>query len=65
MTMKEIKTKNDAELAEYITEKRADILAERLKDTQSRRGSVIQLGRKEIARALTEKTAREKADESK
>ena len=60
MTMKEIKTKTDAELAELVKEKRADILAERLKDSQSRKGSVIKQGRREIARALTEKTQREK-----
>ena len=62
MNMKEIKTKNDIELDEYINEKRADILAERLKDSQSRKGSVIKQGRREIARALTEKTQREKGE---
>ena len=60
MTMKEIKTKNDAELDEYINETRRDILAERLKDTQSRRGSVIKSGRREVARALTEKNYRQR-----
>ena len=54
----EIKNKNDDELNAYINEKRQDILAERLKDVQSRKGSVIKTGRKEIARALTEKNAR-------
>ena len=61
MNMKEIKTKTDTELDELINEKRADILAERLKDSQSRKGSVIKQGRKEIARVLTEKTERARA----
>ena len=56
--MEEIKNKNDDELVEYINETRQDILAERLKDMQSRRGSIIRVGRKEIARALTEKNTR-------
>ena len=56
--MKEIKTKNDVELEEYINETRQDILAERLKDLQSRRGSVIKAGKREVARALTEKNFR-------
>ena len=60
MTMKEIKTKNDVELDEYINETRQDILAERLKDTRSRRGSVIKSGRREVARALTEKNYRQR-----
>ena len=59
MTMKEIKTKDDAELDEYINETRRDILTERLKDVQSRRGSVIKSGRREVARALTEKNLRQ------
>ena len=56
--MEEIKNKNDDELVGYINETRQDILAERLKDMQSRRGSIIRVGRKEIARALTEKNTR-------
>ena len=58
MKQADIKKKTDKELVELVIETRKDIQEERFKDSQSRKGSVINSGRKTVARALTELNGR-------
>jgi ribosomal protein L29 len=58
--MEDIRKKSDAELAEIVSSARSTIREERFKDRYSRKASVIQNAKTEIARALTELTARRK-----
>ncbi len=56
--MSEIRKKTEAELVELVTTTRETVRAERFKDKFSRKASVITGAKREIARALTELTAR-------
>ena len=60
--MKEIKAKNDKDLAEYVNEKREAVRKFRFSLAGSRPRNVRQIraDKKEIARALTEQTVRNK-----
>lgn len=60
--MKDIKAKNDTDLAEYIKEKRDAVRKFRFALAGSRPRNVRQIraDKKEVARALTEQTARTK-----
>jgi len=59
-TMPDILKKSDKELAELVEKSRETIRAERFKDVMSRKASIIRNAKTEIARALTELTARRK-----
>ena len=56
--MQDIRKKSDRELAEIIETARETIRAERFKDRFSRKASVTQKAKLEIARALTELNTR-------
>jgi ribosomal protein L29 len=56
--MSEIRKKTEAELVELVATTRETVRAERFKDKFSRKASVITGAKREIARALTELTAR-------
>ncbi len=56
--MSDIKKKTDAELADFVTKARETVRLERFKDKYSKKASVINVAKKEIARALTEITTR-------
>ena len=56
--MTDIRKKSDAELAELVQSARETVQQERFKDKFSRKASIIQNAKTEIARALTELTAR-------
>ncbi len=56
--MSEIRKKTDAELVELVNTTRETLRAERFKDKFSRKASVITGAKREIARALTQLTAR-------
>ena len=57
-TMEEVQKKNDAELTELVQSARETVRQERFKDKFSRKASVIKNAKVEIARALTELSAR-------
>ena len=59
--MQDIKKKSDAELAEFIESERATLRSERFKDAFSRKAGTIRAAKLNIARALTEQTARRKS----
>lgn len=56
--MLDIKKKSDAELAEVVQSARETIRLERFKDKFGRKAGVIKTAKTEIARSLTELTAR-------
>ncbi len=56
--MSEIRKKTEAELSELVNTARETLRAERFKDKFSRKASVITGAKREIARALTQLTAR-------
>ena len=56
--MTDIKKKSDAELAELVQSARQTVQQERFKDKFSRKASVIRNAKTEIARVLTELSAR-------
>ncbi|MEZ4195464.1 MAG: 50S ribosomal protein L29 [Candidatus Paceibacterota bacterium] len=56
--MSDIVKKTDAELVELVEKARETVRLERFKDKFSRKASIINNAKKEIARALTELTAR-------
>ena len=56
--MSEIRKKTEAELIELVNTTRETLRAERFKDKFSRKASVITGAKREIARALTQLTAR-------
>ena len=64
--MKDIKAKNDTDLANYVQEKREAVRKCRFSIAGSRPRNVRQIraDKKEIARALTEQTARTKESKS-
>lgn len=64
--MKDIKAKNDTDLANYVQEKREAVRKFRFSIAGSRPRNVRQIraDKKEIARALTEQTARTKESKS-
>ena len=63
--MEDIKKKSDAELTELVQTARETVRTERFKDKISRKASVITNAKKDIARALTELTARRRNPETK
>ena len=63
--MQDIKKKSDAELTELVQTGRETIRQERFKDAGSRKASIIRNTKTEIARSLTELTARRRNSETK
>lgn len=63
--MQDIKKKSDAELTELVQTARETVREERFKDAGSRKSSVIRKAKTEVARALTEFTARRRNPETK
>jgi len=63
--MQEIQKKSDAELVDLVKEARKTIQTERFKDKFSRKAGIIREAKKDIARALTELSARRRNVESK
>ena len=63
--MQDIKTKSDAELTELVQTSRETIRQERFKDAGSRKASVIRNTKTDIARSLTELSARRRNSETK
>lgn len=63
--MQELRKKSDAELTELVETARDTIRQERFKDKFSRKAGTIMAAKTEIARALTELTARRRNQESK
>ncbi len=64
-TMQDIKKKSDQELAALVTEARETIRQERFKDKFSRKASVVRNAKTEVARALTELSARRRTVNTK
>jgi ribosomal protein L29 len=58
INMSDIRKKTDVELVELTQKARETLRAERFKDTFSRKAHVITTAKKEIARLLTELSAR-------
>jgi ribosomal protein L29 len=56
--MSDLRKKSEAELGELVTTARETLRAERFKDKFSRKSSVINTAKKEVAQALTELGAR-------
>ncbi len=56
--MSDMRKKTEAELIELVTKARETIRTERFKDKFSKKAHVIRTAKKEVARALTELTAR-------
>lgn len=56
--MSDIQKMNDTELTELVVKTRETVRLERFKDKFSRKANIINNAKKEIARALTELTAR-------
>ncbi len=56
--MQDVRKKTDAELTEIVAKARQTIREERFKDKFSRKASTITTAKTEIARALTELSAR-------
>ncbi len=63
--MSEIRKKNEAELIETVNTARETVRAERFKDKFSRKANVITGAKREIARALTELSARNNNKDAK
>lgn len=63
--MQDLRKKNDAELVEKVQHARKTIQDERFKDAFTRKANVIRTAKKEIARALTELSARRNNKETK
>jgi ribosomal protein L29 len=63
--MQDIKKKSDAELTELVKAARETLRGERFKDAGTRKSSVIRTAKTEVARALTEFTARRRNKETK
>lgn len=61
---KEIKAKSATELQTLITEARETLRTERFKDKFSRQAGVIREAKRQIARALTELSARQTTDQN-
>lgn len=63
--MEDIRKKSEAELTSMVEESRKTIREERFKDKFSRKASVVRGAKTEIARALTELSARRRNGETK
>jgi ribosomal protein L29 len=63
--MEDIKKKSDSELATAITAARKTIQDERFKDNFSKKPAVIQAAKKDVARGLTELSARLRINNTK
>ncbi len=63
--MQDIRKKSDAELAEMVHSARETVREERFKDKFSRKASIIQNAKTEIARVLTELSVRRSNTETK
>lgn len=63
--MQDIRKKSDKELTEVVQKARETVRQERFKDIMSRKASTIRNGKTEIARALTELSARRRNPETK
>lgn len=63
--MQDIRKKSDKELTEIVDSARETIREERFKDKFGRKASIIKEAKTEIARALTELTARRRNPETK
>ena len=63
--MQDIQKKSDAELTELVQAARETVREERFKDAGARKASVIRTAKTEVARALTELTARKRNAETK
>lgn len=63
--MEDIRKKSVAELTAEVQEARETIRQERFKDKFSRKASIIQKTKKEVARLLTELSARRRNPETK
>ena len=65
INMQDVRKKTDAELTELVATARQTVREERFKDKFSRKASVIATAKTEIARALTELSARRRNVETK
>lgn len=63
--MQDLRKKSDAELTEMVQSARETVREERFKDKFSRKASVIKNAKTEIARVLTELSARRRNPETK
>lgn len=63
--MEDIRKKSEAELAELVSAGRKTVREERFKDRFSRKAGVIRQAKIEIARALTELSARRRNPQTK
>ena len=63
--MEDVRKKSDVELSELVQSARETVRQERFKDRFSRKAGIIRNAKTEIARALTELTARKNNQESK
>lgn len=63
--MEDIRKKSDAELTDMVTKARQAIREERFKDQFSRKAGVIRGTKTEIARTLTELSARRRNPQTK
>lgn len=63
--MKDIRSKSDSELVSVVEKARETLRQERFKESHSRKKSVIDNAKKDIARALTEQTVRRTKSETK
>ena len=63
--MSDIRKKSEAEIIELVQATRETLRVERFKDKFSRKSSAINAAKQEIARALTELTARRKSNDAK
>lgn len=63
--MEDVRKKSDAELSELVQGARETVRQERFKDKFSRKAGIIRNAKTDIARALTELTARRNNPETK
>jgi ribosomal protein L29 len=63
--MEDIRKKSDSELVAVVDTARKTVQTERFKDNFSKKPAVIQNAKREIARGLTELTARRRNNETK
>ena len=63
--MQDIRKKSDAELSELVQSARETLRAERFKDRFARKANIIKNAKLEVARALTELTARKNNPQTK
>ena len=63
--MEDVRKKSDSELSELVQSARETVRQERFKDKFSRKAGIIRNAKTDIARALTELTARQTNKETK